>query len=196
MSSIRDFDIGALRERFGLSTLVETGCFRGDGIAAALEVGFERVYSCDICAEFVERCRSRFAGGESVTVYELDSIAFLNTVLPTLSGSTLFWLDAHFPHVFGLEALEGSVGRFPLATELDSISRLKRDVHLDVIVADDLRVIADPANPRWREGELPEELIVRSLSIAELVRPFLQSHRFELDRRAEGAVVLTPFETA
>lgn len=192
MSSIRDFEIGALRERFGLSTFVETGCFQGDGIAAALEVGFESVLSCDISLEFVERCRSRFGGNGSVTVHQLDSLTFLDRVLPTISGPTLFWLDAHFPHVFGLEERERSVGRFPLPEELARISALKADVSKDVVVADDLRVIADPENSRWRAGELPHELVVRNLTIAKLIQPFKGSHNWVLDGRAEGALVLTP----
>ena len=192
MSSIREFDIGALRERFGLNTFVETGCFQGDGIAVALEVGFERVFSCDISPEFVQRCRSRFQGNDSITVLQLSSLAFLKQVLSALSGPTLFWLDAHFPHVFGLDELERSVGRFPLPEELATIAALKADVVSDVVVADDLRVIEDPQNLRWRAGELPEELIVRDLTITELVQLFAVSHELALDPRAEGALVLTP----
>lgn len=192
MSSIRDFEIGALKQRYGLSTFVETGCYRGDGIAAALEVGFERAFSCDISHEFVRQCRDRFQGDDSVTIFELESLAFLRQVLPSLSGPTLFWLDAHFPHVYGLDQFESSIGKFPLPAEIALIATLKPDVGWDVVVADDLRVIADSRNPRWRPGELPEELVVRNLSITELFQPLAPSHELMVDHRAEGALILTP----
>ena len=190
MSSIQELGLANLVETYGLRALIETGCYHGDGIAAALTAGFEEVYSCDIDPTCVEHCRNRFADRGGVHLAVGESLAALADFCLIARGPALFWLDAHFPAYYGNEAEDTDRTRYPLPFELEIISK-RPNVAMDVIAFDDLRVIRSNDNPRWREGGLPGYFTVDT-SLEALVRPFEITHTFSIHYGAEGIGQLLP----
>lgn len=179
-----------LRAQFRLTTYVETGCFLGRSLRLAQQAGFGDLLSCDICERYVLQCRKRFPGARIV---HGDSLSMLRRCLPTrMGGPALFWLDAHFPATFGLP--ETAANRYPLPHELELIRTLRRGWQHDVIAMDDLRVIRDRRNPRWRPGELRgrHAACYQDITLAELCQPFQATHEIALLQQAEGVALFLP----
>lgn len=191
MSSLSLNQVEELKERFHLTTFIETGCHLGGGVSVALAAGFEVAYSCDVSHQHAAHCRDRFQNCASVTISESDSMSFLKSLCAIDLPPSLFWLDAHFPAFFGLTEEEKEFGRFPLLDELRLISTFQAVEH-HVILADDMRVVADELNPRWRPGETDDYFTVHNLSIQDLVEPFLLTHDAFVDCAQEGILVIRP----
>lgn len=178
--------------KYRLSSFVETGCYKGDGIAAALEAGLRTVRSCDISTEHGRHCRERFEGDGRVRIVEGESEAALAVILREELGPALFWLDAHYPALYGREELENEQTRYPVPRELAIIHRTRRGAAKDVILVDDLRVLEAADNPRWRSAENPEYFVVRGHTLASLTEAFRKSHEWRVDGDQEGILVITP----
>jgi len=82
-------------EKFGLKTLVETGTYYGE-MVAAVKSRFERVYSIEFDPALAERAARKFARQEHVRILCGDSRVVLPEVLALLKGPALFWLDAGY----------------------------------------------------------------------------------------------------
>ncbi len=84
----------ALRDALGIKTFVETGTAQGD--TAFIAAGhFKRVFTMEIHDEaFV--VASRHLNGCNVDMCHGDSLDVLPSLLPSLIGPALFWLDAHY----------------------------------------------------------------------------------------------------
>jgi hypothetical protein len=90
-----------LRDRYDLSTLVETGTFQAESALWAAE-RFGRVVTIDISGEFHERARMRCADHRNIEFHIGDTRTVLPDVVATLDRPALFWLDAHAaPGMFG-----------------------------------------------------------------------------------------------
>src|ERR1700733_5491962 len=79
-------------ERYSLKTLVETGTYYGEMVAAQKR-RFERIYSIEFAPELAERAKKKFAGEPHIKIFCGDSRAILPEVLAELSAPALFWLD-------------------------------------------------------------------------------------------------------
>jgi hypothetical protein len=180
------------RDRFGLEVFVETGCYLGDGIGTALAAGFIKAYSCDIAVGHFNACASRFAGDSRVHLHVGQSLSFLEDVLQEPFERALFWLDAHYPGHYGMNDLENPETKFPLLQELALIHRLRSGAPQDVILADDMRVICAPDNPRWRAGEVGPYYRIEGIRMSDLSGPFASTHEGNVDGQQEGLLVLTP----
>ena len=113
-------------ERYALRTLVETGTYYGEMIAAVHD-RFAQIYSVEFDPALAARAQQKFARWAHVHVEYGDSQAFIEHLLPTLQAPTLFWLDA------GYYGWAGAVGdRHRLVNELRAIlcDREKRHVLL------------------------------------------------------------------
>jgi hypothetical protein len=122
-------------ERFGLPTLVETGTYYGE-MVAAMKNHFERIYSIEYVPELASRATRKFARDEHVRIFCGDSRLVMPEVLALLEGPALFWLDAgyygwvgirtneqrlsaelemilghRFPHIILLDDARGLIGR-------------------------------------------------------------------------------------
>jgi hypothetical protein len=122
-------------ERFGLQTLVETGTYYGEMIAA-MKNHFDRIYSIEYVPELASRATRKFARDEHVRIFCGDSSLVMPEVLALLEGPALFWLDAgyygwvgirtneqrlsaelemilghRFPHIILLDDARGLIGR-------------------------------------------------------------------------------------
>ena len=123
---------------------IETGTFTGDGIQCALDSGFERIYSCDINAEYVENARKKYAD-KNVVVENLESHEFLKKVLPEIDERVVIFLDAHsMPYDmydeqrgFGEDTVKNGVGPCPLLNELEVIK--KHPIKNHIILIDDFQ---------------------------------------------------------
>lgn len=106
--------------------LIETGCHFGGRLLMAHDIGFKKMYSCDIFKDRVDHCINLSKeNGFDLTCLHLNSEDFLKEVLPSINDRVLFWLDAHE---------EG--GGQPLVKELDIISKHhinNHDIYIDDI---------------------------------------------------------------
>jgi hypothetical protein len=117
-------------ERFGLPTLVETGTYYGE-MVAAMKNHFERIYSIEYVQELASRATRKFARDEHVRIFCGDSRLVMPEVLALLEGPALFWLDAGYYGWVGIRANEQR-----LSAELEMILG-HRFAH--IILLDDAR---------------------------------------------------------
>jgi hypothetical protein len=92
-------------ERFGLPTLVETGTYYGE-MVAAMKNHFERIYSIEYVPELASRATRKFARDEHVRIFCGDSRLVMPEVLALLEGPALFWLDAGYYGWVGIRTNE------------------------------------------------------------------------------------------
>ncbi|HEY3083369.1 MAG TPA: class I SAM-dependent methyltransferase [Chloroflexota bacterium] len=115
---------------FGTRTLVETGTYMGDMVAAMLDQ-FDRIYSIELSEELHERAKARFADEPRVTILQGDSAQVLPELLKSLDAPCLFWLDGHYSS--GVTALGDK--ETPVEQELRTI--LMHPVRGHVVLIDD-----------------------------------------------------------
>jgi hypothetical protein len=126
----------AVREyarRYGLRTLIETGTYYGEMIAA-VKSDFERVYSIEFDAELARRAARRFAGDPRVCILEGDSQKALPELLKSISEPALFWLDAGY---WGWAELARDPERLSVEVE----AALSHPVKGHVVLMDDARML-------------------------------------------------------
>jgi len=102
-------------EKFGLRTLVETGTYYGE-MVAAMKSRYDRIYSIEYVPELAERAARKFARDEHVRIFCGDSRVVMPEVLALLKGAALFWLDAGY---YGWVGKQGDQQR--LSAELEMI---------------------------------------------------------------------------
>lgn len=187
MTELKQIDgIESLIERYGLGTLVETGCYQGDGMEQAIRLGLRSLYSCDINEHWVEHCRQRFPGAH---LWQGPSANVLAEMCVQSDGPTLFWLDAHLPEMYGVKAKGLDM---PVLDELEIIRHYKRHFERDVVIIDDTRILKSDDNPRFQ----PDETIccepIEGISIADIVGKLSRTHMANHHHDGEGYIVFTP----
>lgn len=178
--------VEALVEKYGLQSFVETGCFEGHGLQYAQGVNLTQLYSCDVNETYVNVCKQRVP---EANVYHQDSITFLQTVLPTITTPTLFWLDAHYPIYYGMSE-ETAITKFPLIEEIRLIIKHKQNYAQDVIICDDLRVLDKDDNPYFHGG-LDQYFYVRH-KIQDLIALLSSTHNWNSLQAETGVIIFTP----
>jgi hypothetical protein len=119
-------------ERFGLRTLVETGTYYGE-MVAAMKNRFDRIYSIEFVPELAERATRKFAGDPRVKIFCGDSRVVMPEVLALLQGPALFWLDAGY---YGWVGIRSKNNEQRLSAELEMILS---HPHPHIILLDDAR---------------------------------------------------------
>jgi hypothetical protein len=114
---------------YRLTTLVETGTYYGEMIAA---VGkhFQRIYSIELDARLAKLAQQRFCGNARVEIIEGDSQKVVPRLLQQINEGCLWWLDAGY---CGWIGELGNPNR--LGSELNSILSDRRFTH--VVLMDD-----------------------------------------------------------
>jgi len=107
--------VRAYGAKFGLKTLVETGTYYGE-MVAAMKDRFDRLYSIEFVPALAERATRKFARDEHVQIFCGDSRVVMPEVLALLRGPALFWLDAGY---YGWVGKQGDQQR--LSAELEMI---------------------------------------------------------------------------
>lgn len=102
-------------EKFELKTLVETGTYYGE-MVAAMKGHFERIYSIEFVPELAERATRKFASYPHLRIFCGDSRVVMPEALALLTGPALFWLDAGY---YGWVGKQGDQQR--LSAELEMI---------------------------------------------------------------------------
>jgi hypothetical protein len=127
-------------DKFALRTLVETGTYYGE-MVAAVKNHFDRVYSIEYDPALAHRATRRFERDPRVRILEGDSAVVLPELLKSLTDPALFWLDAGY---WGWDQLHRDPER--LSVEVESI--LSRAATGHVILMDDARMLnASPTAP-------------------------------------------------
>lgn len=153
MGSLINFDqtcksLKSLKNEFNCSVFVETGCFRGNSLGHALNLDFERFFSCDIDKEMIDFCLDKFKR-DYLHIHHGTSVNFLKSILSTIlmyddPSSIMFYLDAHLPEhdKTSEQVLTDNELNFPLEEELEIINKIRSNKK-DVIIIDDLRIYED-----------------------------------------------------
>ena len=92
-------------DRFKLRTLVETGTYYGE-MVAAMKNYFDRIYSIEFVPELASRATRKFARDEHVRIFCGDSRVVMPEVLALLKAPALFWLDAGYYGWVGIRSNE------------------------------------------------------------------------------------------
>jgi hypothetical protein len=117
-------------EKFGLGTLVETGTYYGE-MVAAMKGCFDRIYSIEYVPALAERAARKFADRQHIRIFCGDSRVVMPEVLALLKGPALFWLDAGY---YGWVGRQGDQRR--LSAELEMILS---HLYPHIILLDDAR---------------------------------------------------------
>lgn len=119
--------------RHKLETLIETGTFRGDMIAASRR-HFSRIISVEFSEDLCNEARKRFAKYMNIEIIRGDSAQVIHEILAKLQVPAIFWLDAHSMHTAG--TARGEV-ETPILQEVEGI--LGHFIRRHVILIDDAR---------------------------------------------------------
>lgn len=126
---VKQKTIKAYRDTYKIFTLVETGTYLGDMVAAQLN-NFSRIISIELSKDLYERACIRFRKNSNVQLLQGDSGKVLHQLIDTLKEPAFFWLDGHYSA--GLTARGEKI--CPIYEELDAI--FKHDIG-HVILIDD-----------------------------------------------------------
>lgn len=119
--------------RYGLSTLVETGTYYGE-MVAAVRGDFDRIFSIEYDPSLAQRAVRRFERDPRIRILEGDSRLVLPELLKSIGEPALFWLDAGY---WGWDQLRRDPQR--LSAEVEAI--LGHAVQGHVILMDDARML-------------------------------------------------------
>jgi hypothetical protein len=112
---------------------IETGSGLGDGIQAALDAGFEEVWSIESSLESYMYCSDKFKGISNIGIMHYDSSTGLWWLLDEMDNyQCTLWLDAH------------NEGDYPVLAELSVICQAFIKTH--TILIDDLRMFPEDKN--------------------------------------------------
>lgn len=120
--------VQAYAEKFGLRTLVETGTYYGE-MVAAMKDSVDAIHSVEFDPALAALAQQKFARWPHIHIYPGDSQKMIEDVVSQLTSPALFWLDA------GYYGWAGAVGdRDRLVNELRAILRAP---HTHVVLMDD-----------------------------------------------------------
>lgn len=142
----------ALKQFSYYKTFVETGCGSGDGIQAALDAGFNEIYSIELYKIKYLPTRKRFMNDDRVSLMLGHSANILTGLLPALFNGIVFWLDAHYDFAARREGnnLEDVQ---PILEEIKAIENYSKS-NLNTILIDDR---LDFVNPRPQMHNISEQ---------------------------------------
>lgn len=120
------------KNRFQLTSLVETGTFRGEMIYA-MKDHFDLIQSIELYDVLFKRACRLFSNNPNIKLYLGDSSEKLAEILDELTVPCLFWLDAHYS---GDGTAKGDI-ETPILREMELI--LSHTLKTHVILIDDAR---------------------------------------------------------
>lgn len=194
MGNITHLDIQQILDRTKIDNFIETGTGEnGIAVSYALTLPIENIMSIEIEEKLYEHCKFKFAKEDRVKLFCGHSPEVLNKILP-VEGTTLYWLDAHFPGVDStltnrtIQATTDVDQRCPLEKELDVIYE-KGGFENDYFVIDDLRVYEDGP---FETGNWAERSIYGRDGIDFIYKLFDNTHTVKKLYHDQGYVVLLP----
>ncbi len=119
------------KQKFNLSTLVETGTFQGEMVEAQRK-NFDQIYTIELSPDYYQKAVEKFKRFKHIHIIEGDSSVKLKEVTKILKEPALFWLDGHYS---GGSTAKGELN-CPIYGELDTVFSSTID---HVLVIDDAK---------------------------------------------------------
>jgi len=192
MGILHFFNLNEFISKHNLKVFIETGTGRGNGVAYARDLTFEKIYSFELLVELYKVVKEKYVGDERINLMLGSSINSMMKVLPKINidKGILFWLDAHFP---GLDEVENPKPldvctqlKLPLEEELRYIKNLRKDSK-DVIIIDDIKIYMDGP---FELGNLPDR--DKSLNLNFVYELFEDTHDIKILYNHDGYMILEP----
>lgn len=121
------------QQKFGYTTLIETGTFKGDMIKAQLS-NFDKIISIELGVELHRKAVRRFKNVKNVHIVQGDSGKVLPEILLDINEPVIFWLDGHYS---AGKTAKGDK-ECPIFDELNAIFKGKHQRH--ILLIDDARL--------------------------------------------------------
>jgi len=126
-------------KKFGVTTFVETGTFRGDAASWAAGV-FRKVITIEARPDYYDDVKQRKSRNFPNIEFLLgDSGRLLAELAPRFTEPCMFWLDAH--------AGGGNFGNEDICPLMEEIEAINRSAPEHFILVDDSRAFVAPAPP-------------------------------------------------
>ena len=81
--------------KFSLQNFIETGTYMGEMIDGVPN-NFSKIISIEFDPALADRAKNKFSSYGHVTILQGDSGQVLPSVISNMTGTCLFWLDAHY----------------------------------------------------------------------------------------------------
>jgi hypothetical protein len=147
-----------LRDRFGITTAIETGTYKGQSTRFLAQC-FKRVWSIEMDKSWWVRACEVLSDSDNLTLVHGDSRDELEAILSKINEPCILWLDAHW--CGGARDDQKPEEECPLSEELRSIVAHNKE---HVILIDDARLFTGrptyPHNPAlWPTYEDIKQLL-------------------------------------
>ena len=178
---------------YDIKNFVETGTGQAEVVQTVVEADDSlNVHTIEVIPEIYDKNKINFSYLKDVNWHLGTSFDILPEILPDLKGTTLFWMDAHFPGAdFGLSSYgdeKDDDKRLPLKKELETIVS-NRDVTNDVFVIDDLRIYEDGP---FGDGNWEDREKYGGDGIEFIEELFDETHYVVKSYNAQGSILLFP----
>ena len=178
---------------YDIKNFVETGTGQAEVVQTVVEADETlNIHTIEVIPEIYDKNKINFSYLKDVNWHLGTSFDILPEILPDLKGTTLFWMDAHFPGAdFGLSSYgdeKDDDKRLPLKKELETIVE-NRDVTNDVFVIDDLRIYEDGP---FGDGNWEDREKYGGDGIEFIEELFDETHYVVKSYNAQGSVLLFP----
>ena len=178
---------------YDIKNFVETGTGKAEVVQTVVEADDTlNIHTIEVIPEIYDKNKINFSYLKDVNWHLGTSFDILPEILPDLKGTTLFWMDAHFPGAdFGLASYgdeKDDDKRLPLKKELETIVE-NRDVTNDVFVIDDLRIYEDGP---FGDGNWEDREKYGGDGIEFIEELFDETHYVVKSYNAQGSILLFP----
>ena len=178
---------------YDIKNFVETGTGQAEVVQTVVEADDSlNVHTIEVIPEIYDKNKINFSYLKDVNWHLGTSFDILPEILPDLKGTTLFWMDAHFPGAdFGLSSYgdeKDDDKRLPLKKELETIVE-NRDGTNDVFVIDDLRIYEDGP---FGDGNWEDREKYGGDGIEFIEELFDETHYVVKSYNAQGSILLFP----
>ena len=129
---VKQMAIKEYQEKYGYTTLIETGTYKGDMVEAQKN-NFKKIISIELSMDLFEKARERFKNDNQIFIVQGDSGKVLPNILKDINEPVIFWLDGHYSG--GITAKGDK--ECPIYEELEAILIGKKFNH--IILIDDAR---------------------------------------------------------
>jgi hypothetical protein len=192
MGNIAYHNVGEYITNYNLKNYVETGTGVGECLSYVLQLPFENYHSIEIFNDLYQQAVDKFQPHENCKIHLGNSFDVVPSILPSLDGPILFFLDAHFPGSdFGFNNYDNEQDynlRLPLEKELEVIKN-NRDISKDVFIIDDLRIYEDGP---FKTGNWKDRTRLGGDGIDFIYNNFESTHNITKDYSDQGYIILTP----
>jgi hypothetical protein len=118
---IKQETISEYQQKYGYTTLIETGTYMGDMVEAQ-KTRFKKIVSIELGVDLYKKAKKRFSNDKNVIIVQGDSGKVLPKILLDINEPAIFWLDGHYSA--GITAKGDK--ECPIFEELDSIFNSKK----------------------------------------------------------------------